>query len=309
MPLTSRKPICPKAFLKFCLFVPIFLFAALLALSACQAAAAAPVPTPTATVSAPTAATAGPAATPTPALTSTPASCTETHGKIERYPVETGVLTKPLWVRVYLPPCYLEEPQRGYPALYLLHGQSADDALWDRLGADEAADRLITSGEAPPFLIVMPFEEYYLQDPRQSQFGQAVMEGLIPWVEQQFAVCQERGCRAIGGISRGAAWAVRLGFEQWEWFSAIGAHSLPPFVNDPNRLPDWLKKIPEDQRPRLYLDIGRLDPYLKPASEFEALLTRYRLPHVWLLNEGTHNEEYWQSQVESYLSWYAAGWK
>ncbi len=283
----------------------------LLALAACQAAPA----TPTPLAASPTIPIPSPVVSPTPAITATPLptptpqGCRQTQGQIERYPVETGILAKPLWVRVYVPPCYSQDPAQHYPVLYLLHGQSTDDELWQRLGTTEVADRLIADGEVPPFLIVMPYEEYYLQDPRQSQFGQALVEGLIPWIDRQFNTCRERACRAIGGISRGAAWAMHVGFEDWELFGAIGAHSLPPFINDPYHLPDWLKKIPEDQRPRLYLDIGRLDPYLKPASEFEALLTQYRVPHTWFLNEGTHDEAYWRSQVEAYLRWYAQGWE
>ncbi|MDZ4159406.1 MAG: alpha/beta hydrolase-fold protein, partial [Anaerolineaceae bacterium] len=98
-----------------------------------------------------------PSPTVPPAAPPTPAPCLQSEPTIVRSQVETRVLTKPLTVSVYLPPCFDSQPQEAYPVLYLLHGQSSDDRLWQRLGALHAADQLILSGETHPFLIVMPY--------------------------------------------------------------------------------------------------------------------------------------------------------
>ena len=66
-----------------------------------------------------------------------------------------------LYVSVYFPPCYDENLAGGYPTLYLLHGQTFDDNMWLDLGAGEAADELTISGTANPFLMVLPYEEFY----------------------------------------------------------------------------------------------------------------------------------------------------
>jgi len=66
---------------------------------------------------------------------------------------------------------------------------------------------------------------------------------------------------------------------------------------------------PAGQLPALYLDIGNKDRYLPSATEFEGLLTRYQVPHTWLINQGIHNEDYWQAHVEEYLRWYTQPWK
>ena len=68
-------------------------------------------------------------------------------GKVEVYEFTTVLLPDPLVYRIYLPPCYDEEPERAYPVLYLIHGQTYSDTQWDRLGVPETADRLIASGE------------------------------------------------------------------------------------------------------------------------------------------------------------------
>ncbi len=210
-------------------------------------------------------------------------------------------------VRVYTPPCYDPAADPGYPVLYLLHGQSFNDDQWQRLGVPETADRLIAAGEVKPFLVVMPQEYYYLQDMSQSAYGSALIDEVLPWVEENFAVCRDTACRAIGGLSRGASWASWLGFESWPLFGSIGLHSLPTTANGQFRY-EWLPKIPEGQRPRLYLDIGAKDPYYQYALAYEQFLNESHLPHEWHLNSGGHNEEYWSAHVEEYLRWYAAGW-
>ncbi len=68
----------------------------------------------------------------------------------------------------------------------------------------------------------MPYEEYSLEDPADSSFGKLITQGLLPWLDQHYNTCTERACRAIGGMSRGAAWAVRLGFTDWKDFGEVG---------------------------------------------------------------------------------------
>jgi enterochelin esterase-like enzyme len=99
-----------------------------------------------------------------------------------------------------------------------------------------------------------------------------------------------------------------MGFTGWQQVGSIGAHSLPPFWGDSERLKTWVDRIPFDQLPRVYLDIGNLDPFYKPASEFASLLAQNRVPFTWVVNDGKHEEAYWQAHVEEYLRWYNQGW-
>ena len=248
-------------------------------------------------------------ATPTVTSSPTPAGCSEKAGRITQAEMASKLLPYPLKLRIYLPPCFEPGARQGYPVIILLHGQGSKDDQWEHLGVARAADQVINSGETRPFLIVMPREEYYLQDPVVSKFAEALVEELLPMLKQKYNICAPRECWAIGGISRGAAWAVRIGLINWSLFGSIGGHSLPPFKNDPYRLPEWLRLIPEGKAPRLWIDIGALDPWLKSAIEFEDLLNLYRFPFEWHLFSGTHNEAYWQSNIEVYLHWYTQIWK
>lgn len=247
--------------------------------------------------------------TPTATLTPTEVPCMETQGRIERQEVTITPGAADLAFRIYFPPCYGQHKDYRYPVLYILHGQTYNDDQWDRLGMDEAADELIASGEAPPFLIVMPLEANTLVDPFENMFGYRVTDELVPWIDQNYPTCAERECRAIGGLSRGGAWAIHVGFDRYHMFGSVGGHSTPPFLSEPYRIPGWAQNIPADLLPRLYLDTGDTDWYINMMREFEALLTRYEIPHEWTLFEGTHNEEYWSAHVRDYLLWYTEPWK
>ena len=192
------------------------------------------------------------------------------------------LLPKPLTFSIYLPPCYSDHPEAPYPVLYMLHGQGFGDDQWVRLGATQAADQLISSGRARPFLIVMPYEENStLSDPNTSHFGDALVDELVPWIDAHYSTCSERTCRAIGGLSRGAAWAVRIGLIHPELFAFIGAHSLPLFIGDLYRAETWLGNIQDDQMPQFYLDIGRSDRYLQDAQSFEQVLSNQHIRNIF----------------------------
>ncbi len=244
-----------------------------------------------------------------PTLEPTLEKCTQKHGRLEDFEVPNSSLSYPLKIRVYFPPCYTAEPEKPYPYMIMIHGMLYKNDQWDRLGIDETADKLISSGEADPFLIIMPFEEQSTGNPYEDGFGEALTNGLIPWMEENYPVCAERSCRAIGGLSRGAGWAVHIGLSQPQYFGSIGAHSLPPFIGDLASAPRWLAKIEKRDMPSVYIDIGIVDSGMAPASQFEGILTAYDVPHEWYINNGEHTEDYWSSHVEDYLRWYAAGWQ
>jgi enterochelin esterase-like enzyme len=210
--------------------------------------------------------------------------------------------------RVYVPPCYDQQNERRYPTLILIHGSTFNDDQWDRLGADEVADTLIAAGELPPFLIVMPRDRVWVE-PAEDPFGEAIVNHILPWVDATYRTVPERHQRAIGGLSRGGAWATHLGLSQWEHFGAIGAHSLPVFRTDTGKVRGWLEEIPVEDLPRIYLDIGENDYLIESATWFENLLNDMDIPHEWYLFPGRHEEAYWATHVEGYLRWYAAEWE
>ena len=210
---------------------------------------------------------------------------------------------------VYLPPCYDEQAQRRYPVLYMIHGQSYNQDQWDRLNADETLNKLVGAGELSPFILVLPRDRSWAQ-PTEDFFGAVLADELIPYIDDHYRTLNERAYRAVGGLSRGAGWAVHLGLSRWELFGAIGGHSLPVFWSDTSHIRAWLDAIPPGEYPRIFLDIGEKDrpQILNSAMWFENILTERDIPHEWYLFPGYHEEAYWQSHIERYIRWYAQEW-
>jgi enterochelin esterase-like enzyme len=242
-------------------------------------------------------------------ITPTTMTCWQENGTIQELSLRTDLLPLPMEYYIYLPACYNELPSVSFPTLYLIHGQNYNHDQWSRLGVFESADRMIRGGEIPPMIIVLPRDRDWRQ-PTEDNFGVVLAEELIPWVDKNYRTIQDRQFRAIGGLSRGAGWAVHLGLNYWDIFGAIGGHSLPIFWTDTQHIRKWLDDIPNPKLPKIYLDIGKNDreQILKSATWFENLLTEKNIPHEWYLNPGYHEESYWQSHLEEYLLWYTGNW-
>jgi len=282
--------------------------ALMLALPACQAQPATPESTPTErlipTASATPKATAQ--VTEEPVIPTPTPDCLLQGGTVSSEQIYSEALGTDLDFDIYLPPCYGTDVAARYPVVYLLHGLSYRQDQWQRLGLVSTMDELVAAGEIPPFIAVMPLESPYTA-PQVSQFGNALANDLIPWVDGHYQTLPEKTYRAIAGVSRGAAWAIHLGFQYYELFSRVGAHSLPLFEADAGHIPSWLGLAGEDL-PLFFIDIGRNDQEWKTAEEFAALLDENGIPHEWYLFTGGHTEEYWSSHLETYLRWYSAGW-
>jgi hypothetical protein len=112
-------------------------------------------PIPTSTPRPPTASpTPKPLPTSTVIPSATPLTCLSQPGRVEKEALDTFKPAQEFLV--YLPPCHNEKTDDRYPVLYLLHGQTYTDDQWIRLGAVQALDQLILSGESKPFIVVFP---------------------------------------------------------------------------------------------------------------------------------------------------------
>ena len=248
--------------------------------------------------------------TPIPA-TSTPSDppvCSEKAGSQQTGMIETSQLPKPMRFIVYLPPCYSVDLQTRYPVLYLLHGQGSTEDQWIRIGAATNADDLISTGKIPPFIMVFPYDYSFLQ-PSEYNFEEVFVEQLVPSIDNSYRTLAGPAFQAIGGLSRGGAWALHIGADRPDLFGAIGGHSASIFIADESMLAQTLLAIPVSQRPRLWLDGGDYDSEHEVIAPFEEFLTLNGFPHEWHEYVGQHEEKYWSTHVAEYLSWYAQGWR
>ncbi len=266
-----------------------------------------PAPTPEAT-SLPTNV---PSPTLAPPPTATPESVCDQPGRMETGVLNSTITGEPLAYRVYLPPCYGQD-NRAYPALYLLGGNIHNDDVWDRLGMDEAAEAGIAAGTLQPLILVMPDGGWIANQTSGGPFSYEglIVNELIPHIEQTYCAMDEAAGRALGGLSRGGYWSLEIAFRQPELFRSVGGHSFALLDSHagPDMDPVSTGVANNLGELRIYLDIGANDYLLPRAQPLHDALTAAGIPHVWQVNDGTHEEAYWQSQVGAYLDWYNAGW-
>lgn len=220
---------------------------------------------------------------------------TETEGKILSF-------DSPMTLKVYLPPNF--DPEKRYPTLYLLHGQSQDAGLWIRIGIKETLDSLVTQGVVEPFLVVLPQEDKYLEDVEKSDFERRFVDHLMPFIEENFPVLRERSARAIGGISRGAFWAQMIALKNYNRFGVLGQHSLLTAYYSTSSLTRLIQDEPELETPKIRIDIGNEDFYIEEEVTFVQQLQILKIPHIFILNKGKHDEAYWEENLRDYLIWY-----
>lgn len=209
----------------------------------------------------------------------------------------------PMVIKVYLPPDFDEN--QAYPTLYLLHGQSQDANLWIRLGLQETLDELIANGRVKPLIVVMPQENNYLQDVEKSDFEKKFLGELIPFIEENFPVAKERPSRAIGGISRGAFWSQIIALKNYQLFGVLGQHSLLTAYYSTSSLVKIIRDAAYLPPMKIRIDIGNEDYYIEEEVVFADQLQRLKMPHIFIINEGKHDEAYWRRNLRDYLIWYA----
>ncbi len=276
----------------------------LLGLSACSTPNEI-IPTPSVTIPPPTTTvTSTPSPIP-PTTTPTPLTCLQQPGRVEANSVST---TEPAQdFLIYLPPCYSELTDQRYPVLYLLHGQTYTQDQWVRLGAQQVADQMFISGESLPFIIVFPDDRYWNLN-AGAGFGDRFITALIPFVDANYHTLTDRDHRSLGGLSRGGGWAIQLGFQRPDLFGSLGLHSPGIFKDDAPYIERLIRAIPEESRPRLWLDLGDNDRERDSILAFEEMLARNGYIHEFHFYSGDHSEIYWAAHVGDYLRWYAEAW-
>jgi enterochelin esterase-like enzyme len=245
-----------------------------------------------------------------PSITPSLTACMQAKGGVDIEDISTSLLPQPLQYHIYLPPCYDQQTERHYPVLYLIHGKDATDSQWVYLGVPDTLDQLVANGELAPFIVVMPRDRVWYE-PVADNFGLAVVQVLVPWVDEHYRTLPDRSNRAIGGLSRGGAWAVHIGFSHPELFGAVGLHSSVVFSTDVTSIVKWVNDFPEGMTPRIYMDIGDKDrpDITQETTWVEQLLTQYGIAHEWHMGQGGHDADYWRAHIEEYLRWYGQDWE
>jgi S-formylglutathione hydrolase FrmB len=221
---------------------------------------------------------------------------------------------------VFLPPGYDSQPERIYPAIYMLHGLGGDRYQARVDGLFSAADAMMTSGEIGPMIIVAPEGQssYWVNHANNGpHWGDYITVDLVREIDARYRTIPEPESRAIGGVSMGGHGALQLAMNSNQ-FGVVGAHSValrtyeqafPMFgdrsyfeAHDPVHL--CARYVAHARSLKIWIDIGDTDPWNPAATAFHNQLTASAIPHEWHVYAGGHDVDYWRAHAPDYLRFY-----
>ena len=137
---------------------------------------------------------------------------------------------------VYLPPGYDDDPDRRYPAVYVIQGYSGNVAMWRNRSAfrvpfPEAADAVFAGGQAPPAIVVFvdAWTRYggsqFVDSPGTGRYHSYLCDEIVPWVDAQYRSLPDAAHRAIMGKSSGGFGAMITPMLRPDLFGALATHA------------------------------------------------------------------------------------
>lgn len=230
-------------------------------------------------------------------------SCFDRTGQIVLLSIDSQIYQASIPISLYLPPCYSTLPE-SVPAIYLLHGANTDQTQWPDLNVQTNADELIAHGTAP-FVVVMPGGDYRAD----VDYAAFVLNDLLPYVEQHFDVMADRGDRAIGGLSMGGYWALKIAFTHPDQFVAVDVSSPVAGIGYPDDPINLAQTSNNLDRLHMAIDVGDADALVADAQQLTQALRARGLNVLSEVNPGGHTRAYWRSHTGEYLAFYTQSFR
>jgi hypothetical protein len=168
---------------------------------------------------------------------------TDVYGRFEEVILESQALRgnplgdphrRPLWV--YLPPGYDDDPERRYPAVYMIQGLTGQLDMWRnrapfRRNFPELADGLFARGEVPPCIVVWVDcwtslgGSQFLDSPGTGKYHTYLCDEVVPWIDESFRTLPASAHRGIAGKSSGGYGAMVTPMLRPDLFGGLATHA------------------------------------------------------------------------------------
>jgi len=240
------------------------------------------------------------------------------RGEVHHHFYKSGVAGDDRGFFVYTPPGYDPRGKRSYPVLYLLHGFSDDANAWTAVGrANVILDNLIAQGKAKPMLVVMPlgygapevlapdsgiFRDRALTERNFDRFRETLLKEVIPRVEGEYRVVQDRGSRAIAGLSMGGSESLLTGLNTLKQFAWIGAFSSGGITEEFDKEFPALDSQAGPQPSLLWIACGTDDRLIEINRKFRAWLASKKIHHTDIETPGAHTWLVWRRNLTEFSS-------
>ena len=137
---------------------------------------------------------------------------------------------------VYTPPGYDDEPDRAYPAVYVIQGYAGHVAMWRNRTAfrqpfPETADAMFARGEAPPAVVVYAdaWTAYggsqFVDSPGTGRYHSYLCDEVVAYVDALYRTVPDAAHRAIMGKSSGGFGAMITPMLRPDLFGGFATHA------------------------------------------------------------------------------------
>jgi putative tributyrin esterase len=210
----------------------------------------------------------------------------------------------------------------GFPTLYLLHGRSDDDTVWQRLTSIERY-------AAPLGLaVVMPAVQlsFYADEAWGHRYWTFLSEELPGIVRSFFRVSDRREDTFVAGLSMGGYGALKLALRRPDRFAAAASlsgvtdlaglmHHRPeesaffdhiftePVDGTDDDLMHLLAHASPEQLPKLFVACGTQDRLIDDNHRFVAAGQARGVDVTSRFDPGDHEWGYWDDRIQDVLAW------
>ena len=229
------------------------------------------------------------------------------HGSIDTVEYESKTVGVKRKTMIYTPPGYSKNEK--YPVLYLLHGIGGDEKEWYDNGHPEIImDNLYAGKKIEPMIVVLPNGRAMkdsraignIFDPDKVQafadFEKDLLYDLIPFIEKNYPVKNDRKYRAIAGLSMGGGQSLNFGLGNLDKFAWIGGFSSAPNTN----VPEILVPDPENAKKKLellWISCGDNDDLISISQRTHKYLKLKEIPHIFYIEAGVHDFNVWKNDL------------
>src|SRR5581483_9691733 len=239
------------------------------------------------------------------------------HGEVHRHYYHSAAAGDYRDYLVYTPPGYNPSSVwKRYPVLYLLHGYSDDATAWTSVGcANVILDNLIAKGATKPMVVVMPLgygdmnvvihgrgalSAHGLLKSSMDKFGTTLLNEVMPQVEKDYRVTNDRRSRAIAGLSMGGTEAALIGLNHPEKFAWIGAFSAGGMAtNYAQEFPKVDYRLNSQLR-LLWISCGDRDNLRTLDKNFYGWVTNSGVAAKWVELPGEHSFRVWRRNLADF---------
>lgn len=212
--------------------------------------------------------------------------------------------------------------QQKIPTIWLFHGLGDNGTGWKRkTNLEQIASKYEVA-------VVMPNmgRSFYTNSIYGNNYWDYLVKELIPQMREYFPLSCKPEFNYLIGNSMGGYGALKLAFKYPDWFSKVAF--LSP-VTDlsvvPSIMPDYQSVFGKDgisdrkndlrymsqnadasslERIQWYQATGNKDFMRKQSDSFnEFLTTKIHLNITYSIEEGKHNWDYWNSEIEKVFLW------